>query len=352
MMQVSAEVLALSDDPVLLVKNGRVLYANAAACGLFGADCRGQTLQTLLGGELAGVQAASFLGELELNGKRYLLRAQALEELRAFFLRDSQIPPELVSDAFLFSLREALMDMQMSSSLLKSRMEAALGREVTNELAPVNQSFYRMNRILSNLTVIRGAMQHELLFIPRAMDLSVFLRDLGDALSVLLQTPELRLDLPEHCPCRADPALLEILVLNLISNVLRHAAGATRISLRLSARKDRIQLSVDDDGCGIPASQMHTVLDRFRHRYLLGQLGMGAGLGLTAVREIARLHGGTLLLESREGSGTNVRVSMSATPLALPLREGLVPGEKNYNTILTGLADCLEESRFGGSLTE
>lgn len=352
MLQVPAEILTLSAEPVLLAKNGKVLYANTAACGLFGRDCRGQTLRSVLGAELAGVQAGSYIGELEQNGKRYLLRAQTMEGLQAYFLQESKIAEELVSDSFLISLRESLMDLQMGSTLLKNRLEAELGRELSNQMGPINRCFFRINRILSNVTVIRGAELSDLLFLPRPMDLTAFLRELADSVTVLFSAPELRLSLPDTCPCTEDPSLLEILVLNLLSNSLRHAKGATRISLRLSQQTDRVLLSVDDDGCGIPADQMHTVFDRFRHRYELENMGKGAGLGLTAAREIARLHGGTLLLESREGHGTNVRVSLQCAPPSMPLREDGPAYDQSYNSILTGLADCLEADCFSGALTE
>ena len=352
MLQIPAELLALSAEPALLAKNGKILFANAAACALFGGACRGQTLRAVLGEELAGVQAGSYLGEVEKDGRRFILRTQTVEGLQALFLQESRITAELVSDAFLVSLRETLMELQMSSSLLRSSLEKELGRDLGGETGTVNRAFFRISRILSNVTVVRGAELGELVFLPRALDLAAFLRELADSVSVLFPVPELRVTLPESCPCRADPALLENLVLNLISNCLRHAKGATRISLRLSSAGDRALLSVDDDGCGIPHDQMHTVFDRFRHRCALEALGKGTGLGLTAAREIARLHGGTLLLESREGRGTNVRVSLQGALPAMPLHAGGDDWERSYTSILTGLADCLEPDCFTGRLTE
>ena len=72
----------------------------------------------------------------------------------------------------------------------------------------------------------------------------------------------------------------------------------------------------------------------------------GAGLGLTVVRSAACLHGGTLLLESRQGKGTTVRVSLSRHISSSVLKspgEDLEPGIK---TVLTGLADCLPDECY------
>ena len=351
MLQVSADILALSADPALLAKNGRIIYANAAACRLLGADCSGQTIRSLLGEEIASVQSGSFLGELSRDGKRFLLRVQAMEGLQVFFLRESEITARLVSDSFLVALRGAMMDQQAAIALLKNRLTPA-GESACPELASITRSCFQINRIVTNVSVIHGVENGSVLFLPRAMELSRFLLDLTDSVSLLFPAPELSVSLPETCPCTADPALLEILVLNLLSNAIRHAEGCTRISLRLVPLGDQLLLSVDDDGCGIPADEMHTAFDRFRHQHTLQALGLGAGLGLTTAREIAHLHGGTLLLESREGRGTAVRVSLNRVSAPLALHAQTPTYDLNYNSILTGLADCLPSEAFDGALTE
>ncbi|MEI3085316.1 MAG: ATP-binding protein [Oscillospiraceae bacterium] len=110
-----------------------------------------------------------------------------------------------------------------------------------------------------------------------------------------------------------DPALAENLVLNLISNSLTHAAGCP--SACVSCIASGFVISVNDDGCGIAPDKLHFVFDRYRHGFGISDIDHGAGLGLTAALAIANLHGGTLLLESREGSGTTVRASFSRNPV-------------------------------------
>ena len=76
-------------------------------------------------------------------------------------------------------------------------------------------------------------------------------------------------------------------------------------------------------------------------------MGRGPGLGLSVSRGVAQLHGGTLLLESRENRGTAVRVTLSRKLSARgQLRED--GSEEGYSSrdLLTGLADCLPEEAF------
>ena len=75
-------------------------------------------------------------------------------------------------------------------------------------------------------------------------------------------------------------------------------------------------------------------------------LGHCLGLGLTAARLIAQLHGGTLLLESRQGRGTTLRVSLSREARAAPLHAPEAAPLCETEDLLAGLADCLPEDCF------
>ena len=353
MLQISADILALSSEPALLAKNGRILFANAAAQDLIGSDCTGQPLSRILGEEIAGVQSPAFLGETLLRDTRFLLRVKSFDGVRAFFLSPCRESPDLVSDAFLFALRNCLMELNVSSSLLRSRAEKLALGELNADLDALTHSFFRINRILSNTTVIRGVEDRSIFFKPQQIDLAVLLRELCDSVGLLADGPELRLSAPESLISSADAALLELLVLNLLSNCLLHAADCTLIHMHLSLIGDKVILSVDDNGRGIPPEALHTVFDRYRHDFSLSDVGRGPGLGLSAARAVARLHDGTLLLESREGVGTAVRVSLGRDPKPVyPVREASPLYERGANSILTGLANCLPDSCFSERYTD
>lgn len=346
MIQLSAEVLALSGEPALLARGGKILYANEAACSLLGRDLAGGSVQTLLGPEVSGMQASSFVGETGVLGRRVLLRTRTLDGLRVIFLSPCGGERKLIGDAFFYALRSELMQLGISAEVIQSRVSPDDAAAVS-ALRGVTHSLYRANRMLQNLTVIRGEEENSLPFHPQPLDLSALLRDLFDAVRLALPQPEIRFTAPDHLTVMGGPFLLEMLTLNLISNCVRHAEGCTCIRVNLRAAGDQVILSVDDDGCGIPGDRLHTVLERFRFSGGPQDLPRGAGLGLTAVRTIARLHGGTLLLESREGIGTAVRVSLSLAPRSVtPLQAAQEDYDRSFDTILTGLATCLPPEAF------
>lgn len=347
MVQLSAALLSLTGEAALLAKGGKILFANDAACSLLGPTCREKSLAALLGREIAGMQAPSFVGEAEAGGQRVLLRIKSLDGgTRVIFITPRTTVEALVGDSFLYALRTELMQLGTGVSLIRARSGGA-DEGVNSALRGISQCLYRINRTLQNLSVIRGAELETLSFRPQPLELCRLLRDLIDSVRLNLPQPEILFSAPDDLPIHGDPALLEMLVLNLLSNCLSHAKGCTRIRVSLHGSGEQVILSVNDDGCGIPADKLHTVLERYRFEGNLTDVDHGPGLGLTAVREIARLHGGTLLLESREGIGTAVRVSLHRSPRALnPVKTAVPEYNRDYNTILTGLACCLPPEAF------
>jgi two-component system sensor histidine kinase TctE len=95
---------------------------------------------------------------------------------------------------------------------------------------------------------------------------------------------------------RAEPLLLGELIGNLIDNTIAYAGPATEATVRVTSG-NRVTLEVEDNGLGIPPEKLSLV----RQRFIRGEQGSGAGLGLPIVEEIAALFGGVLELKAAAG---------------------------------------------------
>ena len=115
-------------------------------------------------------------------------------------------------------------------------------------------------------------------------------------------TIDLDIDTPLPSP-RGEPARFNELLLNLFNNARQAIGPAGRI--RAAARMDGEQLliTVQDDGCGIPADILPKVFDPF---FTTREVGAGTGLGLTISRDIVQAMGGQIEVHSQEGRGTDV----------------------------------------------
>lgn len=104
-----------------------------------------------------------------------------------------------------------------------------------------------------------------------------------------------------------DERRIKQVLLNLVSNSINYSPSGGKITLAARRGGDDLVLSVADTGIGIPAADLERVFTPFEkiHSQRL-QRRSGAGLGLSLVRKIVELHGGSVSIESAEGAGTTV----------------------------------------------
>lgn len=110
-----------------------------------------------------------------------------------------------------------------------------------------------------------------------------------------------------------NPSRLSQTLFNLLDNAAQAIGNGGRILVRSRADEDGIQVSIQDNGCGIPDSIRSQVFDAF---FTTRPVGSGVGLGLTVARDTVHAHGGQLTIDSQEGAGTRV-------VLALPAKQGV-----------------------------
>jgi two-component system sensor histidine kinase KdpD len=120
-------------------------------------------------------------------------------------------------------------------------------------------------------------------------------------------------DLSSAPPVRADPALLERVVANLLANAARYAPDGTPVVVNASALEGVVELRVVDRGPGIAAADRDLVFRPFQR---LGDRdnGSGVGLGLALSRGLVEAMGGTLVPEDTPGGGLTMVVSLPAAP--------------------------------------
>ena len=106
----------------------------------------------------------------------------------------------------------------------------------------------------------------------------------------------LQTDIEDDVWCLADDARVLQIGRALATNAMTHTPAGTQVTLRARRRKDRAELSVEDDGPGIPRGQSEAVFGRFYRAE--GGMASGSGLGLAIAREIARIMGGEVRLDS------------------------------------------------------
>ncbi len=111
---------------------------------------------------------------------------------------------------------------------------------------------------------------------------------------------------------RTDPVRLEQILVNLLSNAIRHSPAGATISVHVAADTDRVSFRVVDRGPGIPVEEQARIFEPFER--FDTQSGMGTGLGLPVSRRLAEVLGGQLEVDSRPGEGASFVLALPARP--------------------------------------
>jgi two-component system osmolarity sensor histidine kinase EnvZ len=139
-------------------------------------------------------------------------------------------------------------------------------------------------------------------------DLSDLVREVAAAAERAHKGAQIRVAAPEHVPVSVRRAGLRRLLANLTGNALKHGS---RVAVSLNRDEHLVEITVEDDGPGIPESQREEAFRPF-HRLDEGrnlQSG-GSGLGLAIARDIARAHGGDIVLDRSAMGGLRATVRL------------------------------------------
>lgn len=115
----------------------------------------------------------------------------------------------------------------------------------------------------------------------------------------------------------ADEARMRQILYNLMSNAVGFSKLNSTVRLRNWREDGYIIFSVEDEGIGIPKDQIPGVFQRFES-HSRGSDHRGAGIGLSIVKSLVELHGGSIDFSSEEGYGTRVTVRIPERPVSAP----------------------------------
>ena len=136
---------------------------------------------------------------------------------------------------------------------------------------------------------------------------------IGGALHAMagsLAAERVRVALPADLPLlNVDPVLFERVLCNLLENAAKFAPTDSPITIAPSASADRIGITVDDEGPGLPKQREEAIFEMFERGRKEGSVA-GVGLGLAICRAIVEAHGGSIRGETRAGGGARFTIQL------------------------------------------
>ncbi len=354
-----------SPDALLLVdQRGQIVYVNPAAVALFGyaaSELIGQTVEQLvprqsrgiheryregfaaapatreMGARLVSLAACrkdgtEFPAEIRLapiedrdgdsRGVSYVLaavrdvtdRRRMTDELRA--ARSEADSANQAKSRFLATashdLRQPLQTLQLLNAALARRLAGPGELDLIHRQQAALESMANLLNALLDITKLEsGNIRPNLEVVPVADVLT----DLHQQFEAVAAERRLALTIaPTRLCLRTDRILFRQILQNLLNNALQYTReGGVSVSVGQDA--DSIAIRVADTGVGIPAPELDRVFEEYYRVDTRGPRPRGFGLGLTIVRQISRLLGYTVKVESELGRGTTFVLHVPARHL-------------------------------------
>jgi two-component system CheB/CheR fusion protein len=216
-------------------------------------------------------------------------------------------------------LRNPLSAVVTATRLLRSASDdTGRGRY----LETLERQSAQMARLLDDLLEASRVTQNKIELRKRSVDLRDVSREAVDAVRTLAESRglDVQIDLgPAPLLVHGDPTRLQQIQVNLLNNAVKYTPRGGHIVLRAAREGDRAVVRVRDDGTGIPADMLEAVFEMFvqSHR-TLDRADGGLGVGLTLVRALVELHGGSVWAQSEgTGKGAEFIVSLPITEVSV-----------------------------------
>jgi PAS domain S-box-containing protein len=231
----------------------------------------------------------------------------------------------------------------------KDEFLATLGHELRNPLAPIRTGLevmkmagdnpalianvrctmerqtQQMVRLIDDLLDVSRITRGKLQLRRRQVELAEVMRSAVEAARPFIDEAghDLTVDIPTEPVCLdADPARLAQVLSNLLHNAAKYTPPKGRIRLAASKRGEEVEITVADNGQGIPAEMQAQIFDMFAQiKRQHDGMTAGLGIGLTLVKSLIELHGGTVSVHSDgPGRGCEFRVRLPVVSSSAPGR--------------------------------
>ncbi|MFL6722212.1 MAG: ATP-binding protein [Sphingomonas sp.] len=323
----SAVLLEGLREASLILAEGKVVAANAAARTLLGASIRGGALRDVVShpAALAALERGNDAAEgVELTGlgglrRHWLMRSVTLSEgtsLIRFVDRSEaraaeQMRVDFVANAS-HELRTPLSTLIGYTETLREQGDEIDPTTRERFLSVVHDEARRMQRVVEDLISLSRIEAEKFTAPTEAVELEPLIEQAAESVGRIAEergSQIVRVIADRLPPIAADGSQILQLLDNLIANALRYGEPGTPVTVSAQPEGSMVHLSVADQGEGIAPEHISRVTERFYRVDTSRSRSLGGtGLGLAIVKHIVERHRGRLSIDSALGEGTTIHV--------------------------------------------
>jgi signal transduction histidine kinase len=212
-------------------------------------------------------------------------------------------------------LRTPLTSILGSAQNLRDGLAGALSREQREYVDTIENDSGRLIRVVNEL-LEWGRLEAGRIRLHRTrVSVRALVEDVFTLLRCAAERKAVTLELHGgDVAVSADADKLKQVLINLLDNAIKFSRPQSQVQLGIASGAEGVRLSVQDQGPGIDAADVPHLFERF-YRGGSADGTAGSGLGLAIARNLARLHGGDVTLDSSPGRGSMFTLSLPAAAL-------------------------------------
>lgn len=185
-----------------------------------------------------------------------------------------------------------------------------------NYLKTMKQNCLRLTRLINNITDVTRIDSGFITLNKRNMDIVSVVEDITQSVASHINSKNIELIFDTNTEEKImafDPSKMERIVLNLLSNAFKYTNSQGTIYVTVEDMGERVLITVEDNGDGIPEDKLHVIFERFgQANRSLSREYEGSGVGLYLVKSFITMHNGKIEVNSKLGKGSKFSIELPA----------------------------------------
>lgn len=213
-------------------------------------------------------------------------------------------------------LRTPIAVIRAQCQLSRGHAEKERDEELLEALEVIERQSDKMNQMVEQLLNLSRLEQNRMELEFEDIDLVEMIESVCEDEEYLLENKYCFFYDLRSTIIRADMNLITMVIRNLVSNAVKYSPVGSEIHVSCGRKGDQAFFSVRDFGCGIEEKNIKKIFEYY-YRSEESRNSEGFGLGLTLSMKIAKCHGGTILVESKQGQGSTFTLLLPAAERSL-----------------------------------
>ena len=339
-------------DPVLVVKNNKLMFINPAAEKIFSNLKVNDEADRIIPAELLELDSSSYISSAVIDGKTTIISCASISgyNIYTFNFEDNErlcvAPSTMIA-----SMKSSIFTLRMAMDKLVAAVDMESNKNLPTYSAILYHNYHLLLHYTGNLHAAENLLNGTMPFQPISADIVSVCKDLVSSVHSFVSQDDVQISF--HCEEEffqgdIDKTLFEQMLLNLMSNSLRSMSSGGRISLSLETSDTDYTITVSDNGAEIPPQLLSSLFSLTESSSIPDISNNQSSLNFFIARGIAKLHNGIIIVESSASSGTTARIII---PIKNNTYTVLRTTELEYrasglNSILTELSSFLDHKHY------